>query len=49
MFRVLRVLHSHNAELYKHRVQCVDDIADLVRESHVETLTSGDGSIDFWF
>lgn len=47
---MLRVLHaSHNGELYKHRVLGVADIADLIRETHLETLSSADGDIDFWF
>lgn len=47
MFRVLHA--SHNGELYKNRIQGVADIADLVREAHLETLSSADGDIDFWF
>jgi hypothetical protein len=47
---MIRVLHaSHNGELYKRSVMDVDEIASLVRESHLETLTSADGQIDFWF
>lgn len=47
MFQVL--LASHNGQLYKRRVRGVDDIADLIREGDLETLTSSDGTVDFWF
>ncbi|PJE03571.1 MAG: hypothetical protein CK429_32715 [Mycobacterium sp.] len=47
MFQVL--LASHNGQLYKRRVRCVADIADLIREGDLETLTSSDGTVDFWF
>ncbi|MBY0285661.1 MAG: hypothetical protein K2X52_00700 [Mycobacteriaceae bacterium] len=47
MFRVLHA--SHNGHLYKSQVRGLGDIADLVREAHLETLTSADGEIDFWF
>lgn len=43
------LLASHNGQLYKRRVRSVADIADLIRETDLETLTSGDGQIDFWF
>lgn len=47
---MLQVLHaSHNGLLYRHHLQCTADIADLIRETHVEALTSTDGEIDFWF
>ncbi|MCV7225279.1 hypothetical protein [Mycolicibacterium komossense] len=46
MFRVLHA--SHNGHLYKSHVRGLGDIADLVREAHLETLTSADGEIDFW-
>lgn len=47
---MLQVLHaSHNGTLYRHHLRCTADIADLIRESHLETLTSTDGEIDFWF
>lgn len=46
---MIQVLHaSHNGELYKRRVRSVADIADIIRESHLETLTNRSG-IDFWF
>ena len=46
---MIQVLHaSHNGELYKRRVLSADDIADLIRETSVETLTNTAG-IDFWF
>ncbi len=46
---MIQVLHaSHNGELYKRRVLSVDDIADLIRETSLETLTNTAG-IDFWF
>lgn len=47
MFQVL--LASHNGQLYKRHVRCVGDIVDLVRECDLETLTSSDGTVDFWF
>lgn len=47
MFRVLHA--SHNGHLYKSHVRGVGDIADLVREWQLESLTSADGEIDFWF
>ncbi len=47
---MLQVLHaSHNGTLYRHHLRCTADIADLIREPHLETLTSTDGEIDFWF
>lgn len=47
---MIQVLHAnHNGELYKRRVLTVGDIADLIRENHLETLTSRDGQVDFWF
>ena len=46
---MIQVLHaSHNGELYKRRVLSADDIADLIRETSLETLTNTAG-IDFWF
>lgn len=46
---MIQVLHaSHNGELYKRRVVSVEDIADLIRETSLETLTNTAG-IDFWF
>lgn len=46
---MIQVLHaSHNGELYKRRVRSVDDIADVIRETNLETLTNRSG-IDFWF
>lgn len=47
MFRVLHA--SHNGHLYKGHVRGLGDIADLIREAHLETLISADGEIDFWF
>jgi hypothetical protein len=38
----------HNGELYKTSLLSVDDIAEIVRARHLETLTNRDG-IDFWF
>lgn len=47
---MIKVLHaSHNGELYKRWISSVGDIADLIRENNLETLTSDDGRIDFWF
>lgn len=47
---MLQVLHaSHNGTLYRRHLRCTADIADLIRETHLETLTSTDGEIDFWF
>lgn len=43
------LLASHNGQLYKRWVCSIDDIADLVRESHLEVLTSSEGRIAFWF
>jgi hypothetical protein len=40
---------SHNGQLYKRSVLGRDDIVYLIREAHLETLTSADGEIDFWF
>ncbi|HTQ18826.1 hypothetical protein [Mycobacterium sp.] len=31
------------------RIHSVADIAEVVRDSHVDNLTSADGRIDFWF
>ncbi|GAT01199.1 hypothetical protein [Mycolicibacterium fortuitum] len=46
---MIQVLHaSHNGVLYKRHIANIDDIADLIRESDVETLTSADGRTDFW-
>lgn len=45
----MRVLHvCHNECLYKVRLHSVVDIADLVRDDHLEALTSSDRSLDFW-
>ena len=46
MIQVLQA--SHNGELYKRHVRTVDDIADVIRETNLETLTNRSG-IDFWF
>lgn len=46
---MLQVLHAnHNGTLYRHHLTSIADIADLIRETHLETLTSTDGEIDFW-
>lgn len=47
MIRVLQA--SHNGELYQRAIGSVDDIPELIREENLETLTSSDGCIDFWF
>jgi hypothetical protein len=39
---------SHNGNLFKVNVLGIGDIADLIREHHLESLTSRDGGIDFW-
>lgn len=39
---------SHNGELYKTTLRSVDDIAEIVRDRQLETLTNRDG-IEFWF
>ena len=43
------LLASHNEELYKVELCGVADIADLVRDNHLQVLSSTDGTIDFWF
>lgn len=30
-------------------IHALDDNADVVRDHHLESLTSGDGQLDFWF
>lgn len=47
MFQTLHA--SHNGDLYRVYVNTCTDIADLVRDHHMETATSGDGSLAFWF
>ena len=47
MFQTLYA--SHNGNLYRVQLHDRDDIADLVRERRLETATSGDGHIVFWF
>lgn len=46
---MITLLASHNEALYKIEPRCVADIADLVRDSRLQVLTSTDGTIDFWF
>ena len=47
MFQTLHA--SHNGNLYRVQLHDRGDIADLVREHRLETATSGDGHIVFWF
>lgn len=47
---VLQVLHaSQNQYLYTATIAGIDDIAELVRNSHLETLASANNLFDFWF
>lgn len=43
------LLASHNGLLYDVDITTIDDIRNLVGDQRVETLTSSDGRIDFWF
>lgn len=47
MFQTLQC--SHNGNLYRVELHGVADIADLVREHLLETVTSSDGALAFWF
>jgi hypothetical protein len=45
---VFTAIHaSHTGNLYQVTIHTVADIADLVRETYLETLTSSDGETDF--
>lgn len=47
---MIQTLHaSHNQSLYRVRLGGMAAVADLVREHRLETITSTDGSIVFWF
>lgn len=47
---MLEAIHaSHNGNLYRVHLRDRDDIADLVREHRLETVSSRDNSIVFWF
>jgi hypothetical protein len=46
---MFQTLHAgHDGNLYKVELDGMGDIADLVCEEHLESLTSTDGVIDFW-
>ena len=47
MFRAIHI--SLNGTAYDIVIGCVDDIAGIVRERSLESLTSADGRLDFWF
>lgn len=47
MFQTLHA--SHNGNLYRVQLHDRDDIADLVREHRLETASSRDNTIVFWF
>lgn len=46
MMRAL--LASHNQELYELTISCTQEIADHVRDPHIEAITSACGRFDFW-
>jgi hypothetical protein len=46
MFHVLHA--SHNGRLYRAHVRGVADIADMVREQQLETLSTADRRASFW-
>lgn len=47
---MVQTLHaSHNGSFYLTQLRGVIDVADLVREHRLETLTTANGRIVFWF
>lgn len=46
---ILTLLASHNEQLYKAEVCGVADVADLVGDNRLQSLSSSDGTIDYWF
>lgn len=42
------LLASHNQSLYAVTINSEADIADLIREEHLETLCAADHRLDFW-
>ncbi|MEY8018955.1 hypothetical protein [Mycobacterium servetii] len=47
---MVQTLHaSHTGSLYLTQLYGIADLADLVREHRLESLTSADGRIVFWF
>ncbi len=47
---MLQTLHaSHCQSLYRTWLGGIADVAELVRDDRLETITSSDGSIVFWF
>jgi len=47
---VIKVLHASLSDrLYIASIDAADDIAALVCDTHLESLTSSDGLFDFWF